>query len=258
MALLNRYHLSNLIALIVTAIAPLTVDARDRVSVGGYLFPPYVDRILDAEATGLMPDALAELNRVQDRFEFRFVPTTAGGRYQDFRDGRFDGLLFEMPEWGWTNRGITLDVSEPFASDAEVYVARAAPNRDERYFDGLLTRRIAAILGYNYGFAGFRNDPEELRRRFDIALVDDHAATIDLVLGGDVEVGVVTMSYLRRHLSDHPGERGRLLISRRHDQVYAWRAVTRPGAVPSAAEISAMLTRGGALDALLFRHGVAR
>ncbi len=262
MAIPNRGHLFGLLSLIAAVFTPLVADARSRVAVGAYPFPPYVDRIVGDDrsisATGLVADVVTELNRAQDRFDFQFVATTAAGRYQDFREGRFDAVLFEMPEWGWVDRGIAIEASEPLASDAEVYVARAAPGNDERYFDRLGTRRIAAILGYNYGFAGFDNDPAELRGRFDIELVDDHAATIDLVLSGGVDVGVVTRSYLRRHLSEHPGERDRLLISQRLDQIYALRVVARPGAVPSADEIAAMLDREAILGPLLARHGVTR
>ena len=235
--------------------------ARDVVTVGGYAFPPYVELASDGGATGLTPEVIQELNRVQERYEFRFVLTTPTRRYQDFQAGRFDAILFEMPEWGWRAHGVAVDVSEQIATDGEVYVAATAPGRDEGYFDTLATRRIAAILGYNYGFTGYRNDPTELRRRFDIALVNDHAATIELVVRGRVDIGVVTESYLGRHLSEHPAERDRLLISQRRDQVYSLRVLARPGMAPSADDIAGMLEaagRAGRLGALWARHGLVR
>lgn len=233
--------------------------ARDPVVVGGYAFPPYVEIAAGATPSGLTLGLVEALNRAQDRYEFRFFLTTPTRRYQDFAAGRFDAMLFEMPEWGW--QGIPVQVSPQIASDGEVYIALAAAGRDETFFDDVGGRRIAGILGYNYGFAGFRNDPDELRKRFDIVLVNDHAATIELVLRGRVEVGVVTESFLARHLVARPEDRGRLLISQRRDQVYSHRVLARPGLVPSADEIARMIAdadRDGLLAPLWQRHGLTR
>lgn len=245
--------------LLLAALAATPAAARDPVVVGGYAFPPYVETAANARPSGLTIDLIDALNRMQDRYEFRFFLTTPTRRYQDFGAGRFDALLFEMPEWGW--QGIPVQVSPQIATDGEVYIALAQAGRGQGFFDEVGSRRIAGILGYNYGFAGFRSDPEELRKRFDIVLVNDHAATIELVLRGRVEIGVVTESFLARHLATRPEDRGRLLISQRRDQVYSHRVLARPGLVPSADEIAGMIAaadRRGLLAPLWQRHGLAR
>jgi len=260
---IHRHQFLGLVCLVLAFAVSGGAGAQNRqpVLVGGYAFPPYVEVAAGGAASGLTLDVLDALNATQDRYDFRFFLTTPQRRYQDFEAGRFDAMLFEMPEWGWTARGIALDVSPEIATDGEVYVALATDGRDERFFDAVSTRRIAAILGYNYGFADFRNDPNELRERFDIALVNDHTATIALVLRGRVDIGVVTESFLYRHLAADPDASTRLLISRRHDQIYSHRVVTRPGAIPTADDIAALLhgvASDGRLDAVWPRHGLPR
>lgn len=245
--------------LVLSTMPPASAQPRDTVVVGGYAFPPYVELASDARPSGLTLDVLEILNRSQERYDFRFFLTTPTRRYQDFEAGRFDAILFEMPEWGW--QGHAVEVSRQFATDGEVYVALAADGRGEGFFDDVGAKRIAAILGYNYGFAGFRNDPAELGRRFDIALVNDHGATVELVLRGRVEVGVVTESFLDRHLAAHPADRPRLLISQRRDQVYSHRVLARPGLAPSAEQIAMLILQAdaaGRLTALWQRYGLRR
>jgi ABC-type amino acid transport substrate-binding protein len=248
------------LAIVLLTLSLTGAHGRQPVTIGGYAFPPYVEIVGGDAASGLTVEVIHALNAAQDRYDFRFVLTTPQRRYQDFASGRFDAMLFEMPEWGWIARGIGLDVSDEIATDGEVYVALAADGRDERFFDAVGSRKIAGILGYNYGFTGFRNDPDELRDRFDITLVNDHQATIDLVLRGRVELGIVTESFLERRLAADPDARARLLISIRHDQIYSHRVLTRLGASPSAKEIAAMIaaTVDGRLDDVWPRHGRSR
>lgn len=243
------------------ALGATAAHAAKTVLVGGYPFPPYVDLAPDNTPTGLTIDLIDVLNRQQDQYDFRFFLTAPTRRYQDFQAGLFDVVLFEMPEWGWSAHGIDVDVSREIATDGEVYVAHTAKGRDESYFDDVGSHRVAGILGYNYGFTGFHNDPDELRRRFDIALVNDHTATIALVLRGRADIGVVTESFLRRYLAAHPQDRAGLLVSKRHDQVYSLRVLTRPGTRPSADDIAGLIEqadRAGSLTPLWQRYGLAR
>ncbi|MFD0390005.1 hypothetical protein ACFQ4K_22990 [Tistrella bauzanensis] len=128
------------------------------------------------------------------------------------------------------------------------------------WFDDIASRRIAAILGYNYRFADFQNDPTELRKRFDIALVNDTAAVIALVLRGRVDTGVVTKSHLERYLQQHPDDREQVLVSARFDQTNDLRVLGRPGTTPSADTVFGLLAdlqRQGRLAPLWQAYGLA-
>lgn len=242
-----------LAAVIAPAIAGQTVY------VGGYAFPPYVSISESGDATGLTPDLIQKLNKLQDRYEFRFAITSPLRRYEDFSDGKFSMLLFEMPEWGWKSRNIPVSVSDTIATDGEVYIARAMTGRYQSYFDRVKYRKIVGILGYNYGFSGFRNDPDYLRSRFDISLVTDHETTIKMVMGGRVDVGVVTLSYLRRYLRKHPKLADKLLVSEGFDQKYRLGILAKPGTTPDVQEVAAMirqLEKNGEMDALWRKYGL--
>lgn len=233
--------------------------AGQTVYVGGYAFPPYVYLSESGVASGLTPDLIEKLNSLQDRYEFRFTITSPLRRYEDFSDGKFSMLLFEMPEWGWKSRNIPVSVSDTIATDGEVYIARAMTGRYQSYFDRVKYRKIVGILGYNYGFSGFRNDPDYLRSRFDISLVTDHETTIKMVMGGRVDVGVVTLSYLRRYLQKHPKLGDKLLVSESFDQKYHLGILARPGAVPGVQEVAEMirkLEKDGEMEALWRKYGL--
>ncbi|WP_372056275.1 transporter substrate-binding domain-containing protein [Tistrella mobilis] len=230
------------------------------VKVGGYQFAPYMSfGEGGAEPHGLTVDLIALLNQAQDRWRFELMPTTPLRRYDDFARGRFDVMFFEMAGWGWGRRDIPLDVSDTIATDREVFIAQLYAGRDKSWFGNVRATKIAAMLGYHYAFADFAGDPDEMRKRFDLVLVNDNAAVIELVLLGRVEAGVVTQSFLSRYLADRPNDLARLLVSDQADQLYDLRVLTRPGLDPDAAAIRALLVRldgAGQLASLWHAYGL--
>lgn len=236
--------------------------AQDRriVTVGGYEFPPYVE--LDRAGTsphGLSIDLLSLLNQAQDKWDFRFFLTSPPRRYRDFAGGAFDMIAFESPDWGWTASGQQFEASKVFFEDSEVYVARKAEGRGQSYFDDFSGKRMAGILGYHYGFAGFNADPAVLKDKFAMLLVTDHAASIEVVLRERADVAVVTKSYLLRYLAQHGEARDQLLVSDKVDQLYRLQILVKPGVGPSAAELDGLLDgldADGRLPALFAKAGV--
>ncbi|MEN3164859.1 transporter substrate-binding domain-containing protein [Tistrella mobilis] len=245
----------------VLAQAAMAAGAEPKiVRVGGYQFAPYVSFGEGGTGPqGLTVELIALLNQIQDTWRFELVPTTPLRRYDDFARGRFDVMFFEMAGWGWSRRDIPLDVSDTIATDREVFIAQLYAGRDKSWFAGVKATKIAAILGYHYAFADFAGDPDEMRRRFDLVLVNDNAAVIELVLLGRVEAGVVTQSFLSRYLADRPNDLARLLVSDQVDQLYDLRVLTRPGLDPDAAAIRGLLARldrAGRLAPLWHAYGL--
>ena len=211
------------------------------VRVGGYVFPPFLEEKEGGGHAGAAVDLIAELNRLQDRWRFELVPKTAAGRYDDFRAGRFDMVLFENAAWGWA--GMDVVASRIYLSGGEVYVAKRELGRDERYFSTLRGKRISAIRGYHYGFADSDADPAHLAERFFIRLSDSHRSNIEDVVEGRADVSVVTRSYLARFLKERPELREELLVSRRLDQAYNHTILVRRGLPISRAEVNGLLDR---------------
>lgn len=244
--------------LLLALLFALPAGARELVRVGGYEFSPYVE-LQDEKPVGLTIELIEQLNRVQERYEFRFELTSPRRRYEDFSSGRIDVIFFESPDWGWTKRGLKFQSTRELLRDSEVFVALAGEGRDERYFAAPGSRTIAGVFGYHYAFAGFSDDPRVLEQKFRMSLVYSNFASIQLVLNGRTELAIVTRSYLDRFLRDNPEAAPRLLVSRRPDQVYALRALVGPQSKISPGQIEALLERlrqRGTLDKLWRSAGI--
>ncbi len=241
--------------LLLTALPAL---AGQQVNVGAYHFPPYAIKPESAAPSGLLPELLTALNRLQDDYQFALVPTSVTRRYRDLASGRFDLILFESPAWGWQNtphRALDLHIE-----DAEVYVARAEPGRDQRYFDRLTGKRMALYSGYHYGFAGFNADRQYLTEEFDAVLTYSHDSNLLMVLRQRADIAVITRSYLEIYQDRHPRQRSALLVSRRVDQVYQHQALFRPQTplIPETfAQLLVALNDQGQLNDLLRRYHLA-
>lgn len=230
-------------------------QAAEEVRVGAYHFPPYVIKPESERPGGLLPELLQALNQLQSDYRFTLVATSTMRRYRDLQSGRFDLILFESPAWGWQDTAHTaLDLH---IEDAEVYVARLQPGRDERYFDSLEGKRMALYSGYHYGFAGFNSDKQLLTDRFNAVLTYSHDSNLVMLLRGRADVAVVTRSYLRAYQQRYPEQSSALLVSQRVDQVYQHQALFRPESAlqPQAfAELLKQLNRDKQLDKLLGRY----
>ncbi|WP_263144355.1 transporter substrate-binding domain-containing protein [Pseudomonas sp. RIT-PI-AD] len=205
--------------------ADMVVADALEIRVGAYDFPPYAVKP-EHQARGVLPDLLALLNAGQSRYRFVLVPTSNVRRYRDFAQGRFDLMFFEAAAWGWG--GIEADALDLGIEDAEVFVARATPGRDQAYFDRLSDKRLALRNGYHYGFAGLDADPARLAERFQATLTYSHESNLLMVLHGRVDVAVVTRSYLQLYLEHNPELADAFLVSRRTDQTYRLQALLRP------------------------------
>ena len=243
----------SLLGLMLSAVC--LAQAAEQVRVGAYHFPPYVIKPESERPSGLLPELLQALNQLQSDYRFTQVATSTMRRYRDLQSGRFDLILFESPAWGWQDTAHTaLDLH---IEDAEVYVARLQPGRDERYFDSLEGKRMALYSGYHYGFAGFNADKQFLTDTFNAVLTYSHDSNLVMLLRGRADVAVVTRSYLRAYQQRYPEQSGALLESQRVDQVYQHQALFRPESAlqpPAFAELLKQLNRNRQLDKLLERY----
>jgi len=230
------------------------------VRVGGYLFPPYVDVTANGEAVGLAPDLLAALNRSQSEFRFHFVLTSPNRRFQDFAAGRFDMMLFEDQRWGWANT--VMEPTTPFLRDGDVFVSQS--HRDQSYFAELTGKRIFAVRGYHYAFADYSADPELLKQRFGVDLLDPRGPSLDrglqAVANGQTELMMITESYLLYYFQQRPDLRERLLVAAEPDSVYRHGALVRrqPGFNAGRFDqLLDLLRSNGELDQLTNRYGIS-
>jgi polar amino acid transport system substrate-binding protein len=231
------------------------------VKVGGYAFPPFVDVSTGEQVQGLALDLLTVMNRQQDRYRFRFVLTSPNRRFQDFAAGRFDMMLFEDQRWGWANE--MMEATQPFLRDGDLFVTRQQGDRDQRYFAELHGKQIYAVRGYHYAFADYIADPDTLKTRFGVELLDPKASSLDRglnqVAAGRAELMMITVSYLQHYFRQYPAMRAQLLAAEKWDSEYRHGALVRrqhPFRASDFDALMAQLRQSGEWQALTERYGV--
>jgi ABC-type amino acid transport substrate-binding protein len=210
------------------------------------------------DVSGLTLEMINAINEFQQHYQLEFTLLKPRQRYRAFTARRFDMIFFENKAWEW--QGYPVDSSEVFLTGGEVYIARAQPGRGQDYFDSLGDKRLVGILGYHYNFADFNSDPEYLKSKFDIQLIDNNAGTIRIILSGRGDIAVVTKSYLQHFLKNTSRVRSQLLVSERMDQEYRHTILMRRGIRPGVDEINRLLAdmrHAGELDKLWARYGIA-
>lgn len=246
-----------LILLLALSIA-LPASARTLVRVGAYHFPPYMNKPNSDTASGLVPDLLALLNQVQRDYHFEWVPTAPSRRYSDFQKRRFDLILFESPKWGWQDTPLhAIDLQ---VEDADLYVARAEPGRDEAYFGELRGKRLALYNGYHYGFADYQADQANLTANYNARLTYSHDSNLQMLLRARADIALVTRSYLELYCERYPERSTAFLVSSRVDQLYRHYAMLHIQApIPSQrfAALMQQVRSSGQLQPLLKRYHVA-
>lgn len=219
----------------------LPAPAAQMVRVGAAHFPPYTIRPENGADTGLLPQLVEALNRLQSDYQFVLVPTSIPRRFGDFKQGRIDMAIFENPEWGWQDMPHS-DVDMGL-EDAEIFVAQREDGRQQNYFADLSGKRLALFSGYHYEFASFNADPKFLAQNFNATLTYSHDSNLLMVLRGRADIALVTRSYLSDYLLRNEKVRGELLVSQRIDQIYHHYAILRPTA-PITGEAFGKLLQG--------------
>ena len=204
--------------------------ATDKVSVvvGVYPFSPFVRE--DKEnglISGATVDLVEALNKLQGNYDFSLVMTSPARRYLDFERDLFDVIMFESKLWGW--QSVPISASQVYLKGSEVYIALKQEGRDKSFFDDLNSKVMIGIHGYHYGFAGFNNDVNHLKKNFKMLLTHSNLSSIRMLLGSRGDVAVVTISNLNNYLKDNPEDVEKIMISDRIDQVYNHTILVRDG-----------------------------
>ncbi|GGX68400.1 ABC transporter substrate-binding protein [Saccharospirillum salsuginis] len=217
-----------MLAALVGLLPLAAVEAYERtVLVGGYPYPPYVVGHASEEPSGATVDVLDQLNEWQSRIEFKFVPVAAFSRELSFRQGRFEAMFFESPDWGWRDESV--NISHPIAVDRDVYVALDKEDRGQGFFDDIHKKHLIATRGYHYGFASYRTDEQWLQDQFTIDFAPSLAAGLEMLMRERGEVAVLNESYLRARRNEGL-DMSDLLVSERADNTYRLSVLVSQGA----------------------------
>ncbi|MRV73877.1 transporter substrate-binding domain-containing protein [Duganella sp. FT92W] len=223
------------ISLFFTLLSP--ANAQQIVRVGGYDFPPFVDK--RTGSTSLTFDLIAALNAFQKKYHFEFVDTSSKRRFINFDERRYDLIFFEAIDWGWQGRAV--EASDVIMHGGTVYVTRADKHKDQRYFDDLKGKTIWGILGYHYGFANFNSDYEYLKKTFNAHMTTSQDGLIEAAVSGRADISVVVREYLQIYLIKHPEVQNKILVSKKFDAVNQYTILVRKGVSPDVAELNRIL-----------------
>lgn len=172
---------------------------------------------------GFTPDLIAALNEIQEAYRFVMHETSARRRYQDIRSGHLDVIMLESPSWNWEAEPVVF--SKPIVIESDLYISRRDRVPGTSWFNDITTHSLAAVLGYEYGFAQMEDDPATLRGNFDIALLYNEEEVLESVLRGDSEIGVISAGYLSRRFSDQPALSEQIIIGPKRDSAFGLGAV---------------------------------
>ena len=216
----------------------LQVNAQQVVKVGGYDFPPFVDK--SAGGTSLTLDLIAAMNAFQKKYVFQFVDTSSKRRFINFDEKKYDLIFFEAIDWGWQGREI--EASDVIMQGGTVYITRLDRYKDQRYFDDFKGKTVWGILGYHYGFANFNSDIEFLKKTFNAHMTTSQDGLIEAAVTGRADVSVVVREYLQIYLLKHPEVQKKILISKKFDAVNSYTILVRKGISLDAAELNKILS----------------
>jgi ABC-type amino acid transport substrate-binding protein len=248
------------VCVIIVGALPAFASKTTVVRIGVYNFPPIAMVDQNNQAMGLLGDLLEEFESQNNDFSFEILHTSPKRRHLDFRNGLFDVMFFEHPNWGWHSEPV--NITAPILRDDEMYVALNKEDRDQSYFNRVSDRRIVAIAGYHYGFAGLETDSKELNKHFDIELSHSHRRNLDLIRANRpsvAEVAIVSRSFLRNYFSRFPDRRGDFLISDALDQSYELHVITRDNGPVTPETIESLIQpmiESGRYQKLVKKHGL--
>jgi len=239
----NRFSIIGICSLgfavsILVGLFTIPANAQQAVKVGGYDFPPFVDR--KEGATSLTLDLIGALNTFQKKYIFEFVNTSSKRRFVDFIEKKYDLIFFESIGWGW--QGKEVDASDVIMRGGAIYITRADKGKDQRYFDDFKGKSIWGILGYHYGFANFNSDEEFLKKKFNARMITSQEGLIGAAVKGRADISVVVREYLQVYLTQHPEVRNKILISKKFDAVNLYTILVRKGIKPDVAELNKLLS----------------
>lgn len=165
-------------------------------------------------------------NKSQKKFRFSVFLTSPGRRHQDFESGKYDVSIYDEPSWGWDLKSI--DYGCVYENGSEVFFSKK--REDESFFKLYKTKRISAIRGYHYAFAGFNNDEAFLNKNYSISLLNSPNAIIGHVLRGRSDIGIITEAFLDEWIRKNKSNETNVYKSNTRDQYYRFRVIVRKNA----------------------------
>ncbi len=184
--------------------------------VGATTRPPFLSV---SEKSGAGLEILSVLNTVQSKFHFIPKSIPPQRRIQSMEEGWVQVTMWDNINWGWQK--INVEASIPLVQSKDVFIALAIEERTQVFFDDVKSKKLAWVNGFHYKIASFETDPDKLAAKFDLSLVRNEEAAVEMVLAKRVDVSIVSETGLNWFLIRYPEYRAKILVSEMFDTQYS-------------------------------------
>jgi polar amino acid transport system substrate-binding protein len=203
------------------------------VKVGGYEFSPFIEK--DGKE-GIVKDLIAKLNATQDKYQFKFVLTSANRRYRDFTSQKYDLILFEDESWSWKQLGINYARTTIIGSGKEMAVAFNDGNRNQSFFNDLSNKKVEVVLGYHYQLTNMKSDAQTMMKK-GIIQGKSTENNLDDLMAKKIDITFVNSMMFSRFLNKNKELREKFLIRQKVDHQYALRGLIHPNSPIKVSEL---------------------
>lgn len=215
--------------------------------------------IYENKQRGFTIDLLRKFNNIQDTYHFEPGLVHPRRRWNYFKDGKADIVMFEDPAWDGWKKIKELDSSEHFLRMRDVYIALKQPGRGMDFFSNLKDKHMIGINGYHYGFLNFEVASPNEDNLANLTLLRTESAILSFLLSGRGDCAVVSEYFIKRYLKKHPNINEKILISDISDQEYDLHILVRKDiqiTVDYIDEMIESLKKTGEYGGLLNKYGL--
>jgi ABC-type amino acid transport substrate-binding protein len=167
---------------------------------------------------GMVPHLIRLLNDVQNEYVFELAETSSRRRYQAVSNGEVDLILLENSQWEWQEFDVRF--SEPIVQEKDLYLTLAGRDDIQSLLSNVTNHPILCVLGFHYGFAGFKSDPAYLRQNFDVLLRYNEKEVLEGLLADKAPIGIVSAGFLAAQFVEYPALRDSLVIADQPDAIH--------------------------------------
>lgn len=209
------------------------------------------------DGTGLSLDITKELNKIQDKYNFKHDVLPTKRLVKMAVDGKLHIASFSNLSWSWDKTKV--DRTEVLLEDRDVFITLNKEGKNSTFFEDIDGLTKIGVMGFHYKFIDSQLPPEVLKEKHSYTGVQSEKAVIDMILTERGEVGIVSTMSLKYFMKTDPVKFSQLLISNNFDTQYDRYYVIVKESPISAGEMNGLmdeLKKSGTLKKLYHKYGL--
>ncbi|MCD0493705.1 transporter substrate-binding domain-containing protein [Chromobacterium violaceum] len=195
----------------------------------------------NGKPAGPIVDFVNKMNKVQNRYNFKFIIIPKLRLNKFFIEKRADVYPFRTTKW--TENELKLQSTKTIATSGDVYIAKKENKYGgEAVFSNIKSKKIAGVLGYHYNI--FKNNPDErcIKENFQVELLPSNEAVVKFILSGRAEVGIVPETIIGEYM-ENKTIKNQLIVSKIFDSRVELSNLVRENGPISAEEMNIIIDK---------------